>query len=141
MKDWQSQAHIKWDCNYHVMFLPKYRKAIFRRARRSIGKILRELCRQKNVERAEGKAMAVQRRRCIARSLLTLFAVGQHVKLTLALGQCSSLPSMISADASGRSAEYAIEGSPDEEPCCDPGRFFNDPLPKTAELARTTELS
>ena len=58
MKDWQSQAHVKWDCKYHVVILPKDRmKVIFGRARRSIGKILRELCRQKGVGLVEGKAM------------------------------------------------------------------------------------
>ncbi len=57
-KDWQSQAHVKWDCKYHVVILPKYRKKeFFGRSRREIGKILRELCRQKDVELVEGKAM------------------------------------------------------------------------------------
>ena len=58
MKDWQSQAHMKWDCKYHVVILPKYRKKeLFGRTRRAIGTILRELCRQKDVELVEGKAM------------------------------------------------------------------------------------
>lgn len=58
MKDWQSQAHVKWDCKYHVVILPKYRrKEFFGRAWRPIGKILRELCRQKDVILVEGKAM------------------------------------------------------------------------------------
>ena len=58
-KDWQSQAHVKWDCKYHVVILPKYRKKQFYgRARREIGKILRELCRQKDVELIEGKAVS-----------------------------------------------------------------------------------
>jgi putative transposase len=58
MKDWQSQAHVKWDCKYQVVILPKYRKkGFFGRARREIGKILRELCLQKDVELVEGKAM------------------------------------------------------------------------------------
>lgn len=26
MKDWQSQAHVKWECKYHVVIAPKYRK-------------------------------------------------------------------------------------------------------------------
>ena len=57
-KDWQSQAHVKWDCKYHVVILPKYRKKeFFGRSRREIGKIIRELCRQKDVELVEGKAM------------------------------------------------------------------------------------
>lgn len=58
MKEWQSQAHVKWECKYHVVILPKYRKkAMYGRLRGKIGKILRELCRQKDVELVEGKAM------------------------------------------------------------------------------------
>ena len=58
MKDWQSQAHVKWECKYHVVILPKYRrKTLYGRLRREIGKILRELCRQRGVELVEGKAM------------------------------------------------------------------------------------
>ena len=57
-KDWQSQAHVKWDCKYHVVILPKYRrKELFGRVRRAIGKILRDLCRQKGIGLEEGKAM------------------------------------------------------------------------------------
>ena len=26
MKDWQNQAHVKWECKYHVVILPKYRR-------------------------------------------------------------------------------------------------------------------
>jgi len=58
MKDWQSQAHVKWECKYHVVVVPKYRKkALFGKLRRAIGGILRDLCRQKDVELVEGKAM------------------------------------------------------------------------------------
>ena len=58
MKDWQSQAHVKWDCKYHVVILPKYRrKVLYGRIRRGIGQILRDLCRQKDIELVEGKAM------------------------------------------------------------------------------------
>ena len=57
MKDWQSQSHVKWDCKYHVVILPKYRKKRnFKENRRKIGKILRELCRQKGIEILEGNA-------------------------------------------------------------------------------------
>ena len=59
MKDWQSQAHVRWECKYHVVILPKYRRKVFYgRMRRDIGKILRDLCRQKGVELVEAKAMA-----------------------------------------------------------------------------------
>ena len=58
MKDWRSQAHVKWDCKYHVVIVPKYRKkTLYGRLRRELGKILRELCRQKDIELLEGKAM------------------------------------------------------------------------------------
>src|SRR5207248_2814748 len=51
MKDWQSQAHVKWDCKYHVVILPKYRrKVMYGKMRRGIGQILRDLCRQKHIE-------------------------------------------------------------------------------------------
>ena len=58
MKDWQSQAHVKWECKYHVVIVPKYsKKVLFGKLRREVGRILRELCRQKGVEMMEGKAM------------------------------------------------------------------------------------
>ena len=57
MKDWQSQSHVKWECKYHVVILPKYRKKDnFKTNRRKIGLILRELCRQKGIEILEGNA-------------------------------------------------------------------------------------
>ena len=57
MKDWQSQSHVKWECKYHVVILPKYRKKRnFKENRRKIGKIFRELCRQKGIEMLEGNA-------------------------------------------------------------------------------------
>ena len=58
MKEWQSQAHVKWDCKYHVVILPKYRRKVLSAGiRRGIGQILRDLCRQKDIELVEGKAM------------------------------------------------------------------------------------
>jgi putative transposase len=57
MRDWQSQAHVKWDCKYHVVVLPKYRKkTLYGRVRRELGTVMRELCRQKGIELVEGKA-------------------------------------------------------------------------------------
>ena len=58
MKEWQSQAHVKWECKYHVVIVPKYRKkAIFGKLRQEIGKMLRQLCRQKGIELLEGHAL------------------------------------------------------------------------------------
>ena len=59
MKDWRSQAHVKWECKFHVVILPKYRrKVLYGKLRGQIGEILRDLCRQKDgLELLEGKAM------------------------------------------------------------------------------------
>ena len=58
MREWQSQAHVKHYCKYHVVFVPKYRKkSLYGTLRRDIGKILRELCGQQGVELLEGYAM------------------------------------------------------------------------------------
>jgi len=57
MKDWQSQTHVKWDCKYHIVIVPKYRQRVFfGRQRSQIGSILRDLCRQKDVELVKGNA-------------------------------------------------------------------------------------
>jgi putative transposase len=59
MHDWLSLSHVKWECKYHVVFIPKYRrKVIYDRLRRPIGTILRDLCVQKGIELLEGHAMA-----------------------------------------------------------------------------------
>jgi putative transposase len=58
MKEWQSSAHVKWECKYHIVIVPKYRrKVLFGKTRKQIGKILRQLCRQKGVEILEWNAM------------------------------------------------------------------------------------
>ena len=58
MKDWKSQAHVKWECKFHVVILPKYRKKVlYGNLRQRIGEILRELCRYKGVDMEEGHAM------------------------------------------------------------------------------------
>jgi putative transposase len=59
MREWQSQAHVRHYCRYHVVFIPKYRrKAIYGVLRRDIGGILRDLCRQAGIELVEGYAMS-----------------------------------------------------------------------------------
>lgn len=51
MSDEKSLAHTKWNCKYHVVFAPKYRrKVFFGEKREAIGKILRKLCEWKGVE-------------------------------------------------------------------------------------------
>ena len=51
-------SHVRWDCKYHVVIVPKSRKKVFYgRLRRQVGAILRELCRQRGIELVEGHAM------------------------------------------------------------------------------------
>ena len=51
---YKSLAHSKWDCKYHVMFVPKRRrKAIFGNIRRQLGPILHALTKQKECRRKD----------------------------------------------------------------------------------------
>ena len=56
MNDTNSLAHTKWNCKYHIVFAPKYRrKVFFGEKRREIGKILRQLCEWKKVNIVEAE--------------------------------------------------------------------------------------
>lgn len=55
--DISSLAHSKWNCKYHVVFAPKYRRmVIYKQIKVDIGRILRKLCEQKGVEIIEAEA-------------------------------------------------------------------------------------
>jgi len=57
--DDSSLSHTRWNCKYHIVFIPKYRrKAIYGKLRSDIGQILKQLCVYKNVELIEGHAMS-----------------------------------------------------------------------------------
>ena len=57
MKDVGSLSHTKWECKYHIVFAPKYRrKIIYGEIRKDIGQILRKLCEWKGVEILEAEA-------------------------------------------------------------------------------------
>ena len=52
-------AHTTWNCKYHIVFAPKYRRKVFYGSKRlEIVKILKDLCRWKGVEILEGEACA-----------------------------------------------------------------------------------
>ena len=54
-----SLSHTRWDCSYHIIFIPKYRrKVMFKEIRKDIGEILRTLCEYKNVELIQGSISA-----------------------------------------------------------------------------------
>jgi len=51
-----SLAHCQWNCKYHIVFAPKYRrKAIYDKIKVDIGQILRKLCKWKGVEIIEAE--------------------------------------------------------------------------------------
>ena len=63
---WQSWAHSRWECKYHVVFIPKYRrKAIYGEIRASLGGIFHELARQKECRIVEGHLVVDHVHMCI----------------------------------------------------------------------------
>lgn len=51
MSDSNSLAHTQWNCKYHIVFAPKYRRqVIYGQIKQDIGQILRKLCEYKGVE-------------------------------------------------------------------------------------------
>ena len=55
--DNSSLAHTKWNCKYHIVFAPKYRRqVIYGKIKADIGVILRKLCERKGVEIHEASA-------------------------------------------------------------------------------------
>ena len=54
--DINSLSHSKWNCKYHIVFAPKYRRmVIYRQIKMDVGRILRKLCEQKGVEIIEAE--------------------------------------------------------------------------------------
>ena len=56
MNDVNSLSHTKWNCKYHIVFAPKYRRKVFYgEKRREIGEILRTLCNWKKIRIVESE--------------------------------------------------------------------------------------
>ena len=56
MNDVHSLSHTKWNCKYHIVFAPKYRRKVFYKEKReAVGKILRQLCEWKGVKIIEAE--------------------------------------------------------------------------------------
>ncbi|MDJ0706660.1 MAG: IS200/IS605 family transposase [Leptolyngbyaceae cyanobacterium MO_188.B28] len=63
---YQSLSHSKWNCKYHIVFVPKYRKkVIFGEIRKFLGPIFHELARQKECRIVEGHLMRDHVHMCI----------------------------------------------------------------------------
>ena len=55
--DTSSLAHTKWECKYHIVFAPKYRRQIiYGKIKADIGQMLRKLCEYKGIEILEAEA-------------------------------------------------------------------------------------
>ncbi len=58
MNDVKSLSHSKWECKYHITWIPKYRKKkIYKELRKYLGEIIRELAQQKECEILEGNLL------------------------------------------------------------------------------------
>jgi putative transposase len=58
METYQSMSHSRWDCKYHVVFVPKRRRAVlWGNIRQHLGVIFHELARQKGCQILEGHIM------------------------------------------------------------------------------------
>ena len=58
MDDQESLSHTKWDCKYHVVFIPKCRrKTLYAELRKYLGEVFRNLARQKESRIEEGHLM------------------------------------------------------------------------------------
>ena len=56
MNDVNSLSHTRWNCKYHIVFAPKYRRKVFYgQKRKEIGEILRKLCEWKKVNIIEAE--------------------------------------------------------------------------------------
>ncbi|MBT7698189.1 MAG: IS200/IS605 family transposase [Desulfobacterales bacterium] len=67
MKEYQSQSHVRYECKYHVVWCPKYRrKKLYGKLRKRFGEIMHELCRQKGVHLIEGHACSDHVHMCLS---------------------------------------------------------------------------
>jgi putative transposase len=58
MEDYNNLSHTRWQCKYHVIFIPKYRrKKLYGVLRKKLGEVFRDLARQKGCWIEEGHIM------------------------------------------------------------------------------------
>ncbi|UYM15638.1 IS200/IS605 family transposase [Endozoicomonas euniceicola] len=79
MRDYKSLAHTRWDCKYHIVFIPKKRrKVIYGNLRKFLGEIFHELARRKGCKILEGHLMPDHVHMCISipRKYPVSFVVG-----------------------------------------------------------------
>jgi putative transposase len=78
MNEYQTLSHTKWECKYHVVFIPKCRrKVLYGQVRQYLGEVFRELARPKESQIEEGHLQADHVHRL--RSIPPKYAVAQVV--------------------------------------------------------------
>ena len=89
--DYNSLSHTKWNCNYHVVFAPKYRRqAIYGKIKEEIGQILRKLCEQKGIEIIEAHACSDH--------IHMLLSIPPKISVSYAIGYLKGKSSLIIFD-------------------------------------------
>ena len=67
MHEWQSLSHVRWDCKYHIVIIPKYRKRVlYGKVKKHVGEVIREVCRQRGIELVEGHLMPDHIHMCVS---------------------------------------------------------------------------
>ena len=78
MDEFESLSHTRWDCKFHVVFIPKYRKKVlYGNLRRHLGEVLHRLAEQKESRIEEGHLMSDHVHMLIA--ILPKYAVSQVI--------------------------------------------------------------
>jgi putative transposase len=67
MHEWKSLPHVRWDCKYHIVIVPKYRqRVLYGKTKQKIGEILRDLCRHRGIKILERHAMSDHVHMCLS---------------------------------------------------------------------------
>ncbi len=67
MHEWKSLSHVRWDCKYHVVIVPKYRqRVLYGKTKQKVGEIIRDLCRHRGIKLLEGHAMSDHLHMCLS---------------------------------------------------------------------------
>ena len=67
MHEWQSLSHARWECKYHIVIIPKYRKRkLYGQLGKRVGEVIREVCRQRGIEVLEGHLLSDHIHMCLS---------------------------------------------------------------------------
>jgi len=67
MHEWQSLSHVRWECKYHIVIIPKYRKRkLYGTLKKHVGEVIKEVCRQRGIELVEGHLMPDHIHMCVS---------------------------------------------------------------------------